>query len=318
MKLVDHPNKRFMAKFNRYEPYLQDHTATQYLRECDRKYFYRIVLGRDVVKQTYQTVLDWGSKYHKFREVLQKTNGDLQAAMSQALAMPLTVPEIGTPAYKFAYLNQERFMRSIALAYQHWETDQEQKKIQVISVEEPINVELPDGSFTSGRPDQMVMWNGALWVLDYKTTSKEKAYFQNERNPNDQTTRYIYMPSKLHSKPIGGIIYDVLFNINEPENPRASTKKKSYGPEIYRHIETRTPKELQEWEDGAIHLNKQLNLNRELDQWPKRESKQCSFCNYKFVCRKSNELAQMAELESSFVVRPWDHSNVNQEVLADT
>lgn len=314
MKLIDYPNKRFMARFNRYEPYLQDHTATQYLRECDRKYFYRIVLGRDVLKQTYQVVLDWGSAYHKFREILQKTNGGLQEALKAALAMPLAIPEQGTPSYKFAYLNRERQMRSFALAYQHWEKDQEQKKINVISVEEPINVELPDGSHSAGRPDEMVVWNGVLWVLDFKSTSKIQSIFASERNPNDQTTRYIYMPSKLHGKQIGGVIYDVLFNIEEPEKERV---KKDRGPTIYRHIEERTPSELKEWETNQIQLNVQLAANRKTDVWLKRESSQCKWCHYKFVCRKSNEMAQMAELETNFVVRPWDHENVSQEILND-
>src|SRR5687768_16378445 len=46
MDLETHSNRRFMVKYHRYEPKVRDSTAIRTLKECARKYFLAIVLGR--------------------------------------------------------------------------------------------------------------------------------------------------------------------------------------------------------------------------------------------------------------------------------
>lgn len=290
-----------MAKFPRFESILQDSTAMKLLKSCDRKYFYRIVLGFAPKVEKYQANLDWGSIRHKFREVLETSNGDLKLAMDKSLEIKVAPAEV-----KFEFMNDRtRLMNMLAVDFQSYELEKDQNKIITIpgSVEQPINVQLPDGSFSAGRVDKMVEWAGAIYDLDYKTSSKSEIMFSKEKDPDDQSTRYIYMLGKLHGKPVGGIIFDVLQNSKTVENIK------------YKHIVTKTPLQLNQWEKEQIHINKQLELNRSNDVWPMRESSQCAWCPYVWVCRQSNERGQMDKLENEYVRKPWDLTKVEQEEI---
>lgn len=292
-----------MAKFDRVETIYQDSTAMKYLKSCDRKYFYRIVLGFDVRKQKYQLNLDWGTARHKFREVLENTGGDIKAAMEAGLSVKLTIPDPRDyGAKKFDYLNKERLIKMFAIDYDLWEKEKAQNKIFVLHTEQPLNVQLPDGSIVAGRVDQGVEWAGQIWDRDWKTSSKDKAYFAGEKDPDDQASRYIYIFTKLHGQVVGGVIFDVIYNAKTIEN------------EHYTHIVSKTPKQLAQWEKEQIQVNRQLALNREHDTWPMREGN-CKFCEFRSVCTKPNELSQMAELESSYVKRPWNFQDPNGDEL---
>jgi hypothetical protein len=191
-------------------------------------------------------------------------------------------------------------MKSLATDYENWEKEKSQGKIKVLYIEQVLNTVLPDGSIVAGRIDQGIEWSGQIWDRDWKTSSKPKMIFADQKDPDDQATRYIYILSKLHGRLIGGVVFDVIYNT------------KTVGPESYTHLVQRTPKQLEQWEKEQIHLNKQLKLNRDSDVWPMREGK-CSFCEYKWVCRQSNEAAQVAKLESDFVKNPWDFTKVGDE-----
>lgn len=305
MKLFEHPNKWFMAKFDRHEPMVQDSTQMKELKQCDRKYFYRMVLGFVPRVTMYQVNLDWGNVRHKFRQILEETNGDVATAMEEGYKIKLSIPNPNSPAAKFTYLNKAAVTKAMGMDYARWIKEKEQGKIIVVpgSIEQPINCEMPDGSISGGRVDQMVMFNG-LWDRDWKTSSKPLKEFTKEKDPDDQATRYIYMISRLHGELIRGVMFDVLFTSN--------TKSEGLKMEHYVHTVSKTDKQLEMWEREQIHLNKQLNLNRDADIWPMREGKQCKFCDYAWVCRMNNEKAQMAKLESDYVVSPWNHLNVHQ------
>jgi len=296
MILVEHPNKKFMAEFDRYEPAIQDHTAMSVLKTCKRKYFLRIVLGRVFPKSQYQTVFDFGSAYHKFRELLE-TKG-YQEAIGYILNVKLTPAE---PNSKFAYLDNIRLLKSCQAAYDHWKKEKELNRIKVIAVEQPFNVQLPDGTFIGGRADQIVEWNGKLWGRDFKTTSKELSWFQRGLDPNDQATRYIYGESKLHGQQIEGIIFEAIYNT------------KTVGPKIYSALITKNKWQLDQWEREQVFNNRVLKTIREEDIWPMDDGYQCQFCDYAFVCRKSSEAAMVHELKSNYKLSPWDHSKVEQE-----
>lgn len=293
MEYIPHPNKSFMAKFDRVEPILQDSTGMKTFKECDRKYFYRIVLGFAPRKEQYQTNLDWGSVRHKFREVLEQTQS-LSEAMKAAMAVKIE-PD-AQKKYLFM-LDKRRLLEMLNLDFEKWEQEKAQGKIKVLYIEQPINVQLPDGTFSAGRIDQGVEWAGQIWDRDFKTSSKDITLFAKQKDPDDQATRYIYMLSKLHGKLIGGIIFDVIQNTD-------TIKSKPYN-----HLVTKTQSQLNQWEKEQVQINRQLAVNRQEDLWPMKEHN-CAWCPFTWVCRMPNETAQMAKLESDYVKRPWDLTKV--------
>lgn len=301
-----HHRRDFMAKFERHEPVMQDSTMMKELMECPRKFFYRIVLGRVPRTSRYQIVFDFGSAYHKFREILEDTfqkTGSADDAYKAAMAYVLSVnlPEDSSPYAKFSYLTNIRLIKTCQIAYDYWEKEKKLGRFKVLGIEQPINVQLPDGNYTSGRVDQIVDWSGQIWDRDWKTSSKDEKMFSAGVEPNDQATRYIYMLEKLHGKSVGGVIFEVIY------------QTKTVEPKIFVVPTQRTAAQLQHWETEQIMLNKILDMYRDQDFWPMHVFKtNCAWCDYAMVCRRPNEKSMMAVLEENYACKPWNHENVEQ------
>ena len=48
-----------------------------------------------------------------------------------------------------------------------------------------------------GRADQIVKWSGKVWGRDFKTSSKDGAFYQRQLDPNEQFTGYTYAEGKF-------------------------------------------------------------------------------------------------------------------------
>lgn len=289
---------RFMPEFERMEPLILDHTAVINAKQCLRKYFFAIVLGCQP-RGTPAPYFAFGSAYHKFREVLEESK-DFKTALLAALeyfdkATGGKNPEAGT---KWEFLTRERLMQSCAVAYKHYEKEKAQGKIEVIAIEQPFNVEIKDGEFTSGRFDQIVRWNGRLWGRDFKTTSKEGMYYQRGLDPNDQFTRYTYAEQKLAGQRVEGQIIEVMYNA-----------KKS-GPAITIYTSTRTQWQLDDWEQDELFMRETIRRAREQDVWPKHENS-CTFCQFHSTCKMGSEGSQKAKLKAEFTQKAWNNMTVH-------
>lgn len=301
MKLIEYDKEKikFMPKFNRYEPFFQDSTAMKLLMECRRKYALRIIFGRVPKFSPYQVVLDFGSHYHKFREILNKES--YTAAMKHVLSVSLPIPPQGN---KFEYLTDLRLIKSCKVASEYKQNEEKGGRIKVIAIEQPFNVSIGDGIFISGRADEIVEWNGHLWGRDFKSTSKDQATFSKGLDPNDQTIRYIVGESLLHGVNIKGIIFEGMYNT------------KTVGPKIYTVLSSRVKYQTDAWIAEQKINNRILNILREEDIWPMDVFKQnCAWCEYANVCRKTSEEAMAATLASDFDLKPWDSNNVDQSII---
>lgn len=319
MEIEEHlprEKRRFMAKYDRFEPKIRDSTAVRSFKTCPRKYFFEMVLGRTPKEEA--PYFSWGTSYHKFREALERAYGfghnkpprfD-EGHASEAFAI---ASEAGLkywkkhgrdqePDSKYAYMTTERLLKSFIHAYKHWSREKMQGRIEVIAVEFPFNVQLADGSFTSGRGDQLVRWNGKVWGRDFKTSSQNMSFYQRSLEPNDQFTRYTLAEGKLTGELIQGQFIEVLYN-GKP------TQKDPKGPEIHEFTTSRTSSQLAQFEHEQTVINKMLTVCRENDTYPAFEPA-CPFCPFHSVCTKSTEGAMMAQLEAHFMVRPWDNTKV--------
>lgn len=321
METVQYPNKKFMVKFQRYEPVVQDHTAMIAFKTCQRMYFYRFVLGFQS-KETPQ-FFGFGSCYHKFREVLdsewlklkpadhktigQELDWQLTAftkAMNAAVAYwdkkKMRDPIVGD---KFDFLTKGRLLESCTVAFKAWQKEKQQGRVEILAVEQNFVIQLPGGIKVGGKVDVFLRWNGKMWVRDYKTSSAEQdAYFIRTLDPNDQFMRYTWAGSELSGEQVNGVLVDVMYNA------KGTKKTPKKGPEIHTHMSSRSSKQIEQWVKEQVHLNRQLEINRESDIWP-MEEKSCRYCPFHSVCSKASEFAQMAKLEAEFKVEPWDCTN---------
>lgn len=300
------PTRQFMSKYDRVEPLILDATAITEYKDCPRRYFFKIVLGF-TPKET-AVYFTFGTAYHKFREELELTK-DFMSGVRRALAYWDKVqgddPVVGTS--KFDFMTRLRLLQSMKVGFDHWTKEKANGNIEVLSVEQPFNVELTPGSGhrTSGRFDQIIRWNGKVWGRDFKTTSKPLAFYDRGITPNDQFTRYTYAESLLAGERVQGQLIEVLYN-------SAGTKKAKGtdgGPIIKPFVASRTDFELQDWLEDELFLRESLQRSREADRWPKNE-KSCTFCIFHSTCKLGTEAAQMNKLNAEFEIREWDNTKV--------
>lgn len=313
MNLRPHPKPyRFFAEFERFEPEVLDHTAVIAAKECLRKYFFQVVLG-STGKGEQAPYFGFGSSYHKFREVLEigfleSTNLDNKfnkvelyypKALTEAVSYYNKAFPRGIAAGdKWDFLSIERLISSCKKSYEWWKTEKLAGKIEVLAVEQPFNIELYAGEYTGGRFDQIIRWHGKVYGRDFKTSSKEGAYYSRGIDPNDQFTRYTYSEQKLAGTRVEGQIIEVLYN------------SKKAGPVITPYVAGRSQWQLDDWEADEKFMRETISRAREQDRWPKQEH-HCTFCQFHSVCKMGTEGAQKAKLRQEFNQKAWDFMTVH-------
>lgn len=307
---------RFMSKFARYEPVVLSSTSWKEYEDCPRKYFFSIVLG--FKGKTWHPPFVWGIAYHKFREVLSKVYGygdntppkfdedKARQAYKDAYmeGMEYWIKNShSTVGTKWDFMTVERLSNSFLYAFKYWKDERQRGNIKVLEVEQILIVQLPDGSYTSARIDELIEWNYRIWGRDFKTTSWSLDMYDRGLNPNDQFTRQSYIESKIVGKPVDGVVVEPLFNAKP-------TKKDTKGPIIQRFLANRTDWEMEQWEKDEIQDRKTLKMYREEDNYPQRET-HCFRCHFRSVCCRPSEQSQMAQLEQLFEIKHYD--NVTSE-----
>ena len=292
MEFTPHPNVKFMARFPRVEPLARDHSSMKLAKDCMLKYFFQVVLGfRE--KSTPQYFV-YGGAYHKFKEVLEQSKGDIKLAAESAITYFMKRggnPPVGT---KYDHLTVQRLVKSFGLAFKSWEKEKSQGRIEVLAIEQIATVPLPNGGpLISGKLDQIVRWNQKVWGRDFKTSSKNSAWFSRGLSPNDQMIRYTYIESQLCGEPVQGQIVEVLFN------------SKKEGPKIEEFLAAFTRGEIDRWIAEQIEWERTLQRARETNIWPRNEN-HCVYCPFHSVCKRPTEAAMMAALENDYVMKPHD------------
>lgn len=304
--MKEYPRK-FLPNLPRFEPESMDHTATKEFKTCPRRYFYRMVLGRTTPDGKWESVFAWGSALHKYLEVLYETGDEGNAAM-QCLKL-FRAPTND----KFAFQSKERLFETMGALLKMYKQEKANNIIQVISVEQPFKIKFPDGITIGGRFDQIIKWNGRLWIRDWKTTSKIKQYFAQGLEPNDQAIRYIYAASVLsfgmdeHGYPLK-VVDGVLFP--------AITNMKTVGPTIENVPSTRSLTQVKEWVEDQKHIHKMMQICREEDTWPKHEVA-CTFCPFRGVCNQPSQPAMENMLKTHHLLQPWKHEEVDQKEVQE-
>lgn len=298
MEVLTPITKRFMTKYERHEPKVRDNTSIITAKTCLRKYFLQIVLGfRPKVTPQY---FAFGSAYHKFREVLEKTSSKLDGlkAAGNYWEKNGKEPTVGTP---YDFLTGKRLLASCMVAFEHWEKERAGGQIKVIASEQFFQVVLSDGvTCIGGRADQILRWNGKLWGRDFKTSSKMGQYYQRTLEPNNQFTLYTLAEGKLVGERCVGQLVEVMYNT------------KNEGPKVIPFMSTRTEDQLARWESELIFFERILTLCRENDVYPMEEA-HCPFCPFHSVCKSPTEGAMMAQLEANFTQVPWNYENPGGE-----
>lgn len=285
----------------RVEPTVTDHSALKLYKECPRKYFYRIVLGYDE-KET-SIILTWGNALHKFWEILEKTykvspvlapDGapfkTAVAATREFWAKEAKPAQLGT---KYDYMTEANLIYMMKACYDYWVAEKKLNKIKVVDIERGFCLRLPSGMVTSGRIDQILSWNGRLWIRDWKTTSKNRFIFQTMLEPNDQITRYTWALSQLSGEAVQGAMLVAMYRTKNEE------------ADLRDFHTTRNSFQIEVWLEDQASWKQKLDWSRDTDNYPMNET-QCGFCKYKKICETPSAGGQESQLKSLFKYNPWN------------
>ena len=317
METITPFKQTFMADLKRHEPAARDSTAIVHAKKCLRLYFYRIVLGY-TDRQT-KPYFRFGSAYHVFMEVLEKSwydpiakIGDKdhknEAHVDKAIKAAMTRfgkndPPVGS---RWDFQTSGKLMASCLKAYKKWKNEKKVGAIEVVGIEQEFEIVLKDGKTRrGGKADQFVKWNSELGGKDFKTSSLTYNKFERGIDPNDQFDGYLLGLSRLADEHVGFLLVDTLFN-------RKPTKSDVGGPEIKVYTVTKTPYQLNKFEEECIFVESLIDKAREEDIWPMNQS-HCWNCIMRSVCKKGTERSQMNQLEAEFRVEPWDYKTLGQQ-----
>ena len=303
-----------MSKFERFEPLARDSTAIAAFKQCDRKYFFQIVLGFRVPKDGVMIYLPFGSCYHVFRHQLElqfKIHGIMD--MDKCLLPAWEEAKKGWPgdpklgSNKWDYLTESYLLIACVVAFNFWKKEKTQGLYEILAVEQSFEVMLDDERTSGGRADQILRWNGDPWGRDFKTTGKTPQWYERgDLDPKDQFIRYTHGESGLIGEEVKGQIVEVLFH-------RKVTKFSDGKPFIRPFIVAYTPSQVERWKKEQIIVEKQIDIDREEDVWPAKETF-CSHCDYHSVCKMGTERGMAAKLQQSFIQKHWDFKNIDNTV----
>ena len=303
----------FLPEIKRYEPVVISHSSMDAWKKCNRLFLLSVIMG--FRSRGKSPVFGWGIAYHLFREGLEKYYGFgvdtpnnydsekareafIKAATQATKYFMLNVGDqpVGT---MFEYMTMARFQESMKFAFDRWKIEKQTGRINVVAVEQLLTVEVVPGIYTSARIDQLVEVGTRSWGKDFKTTKKSLDFYENGVTPNDQFTRQTYIESKLTGK-VDGVLVDVLFNSKD-------TKTRKNGPEIRVFPASRTDYDLRDWEKDELMQREFMQISREKDHYPKNET-YCRYCQFRTVCSRASDNAQLTELKSKFEISHFDNS----------
>jgi len=249
---IEHTKVEFMPEFERMEPKARDHTSVIAFKDCPRKYFYSIVLG--FTDKNPPQFFKFGTAYHKFREVLEKTfmeTDDIPTSVSAGMEAGIESfgPTDPPVTDKYGFLTRQRLMASMMYVAKLWKKEKKDGKIKVLGVEQPFEIVLADGATTrGGKADQFIKWNGMFYGRDFKTSSGSSGWYDRRIDPNDQFTGYTLGLQKLSNQPVQGLIVDVLFNT------------KTIAPKVQQFIASRSQWQLRQWEKEQGVVEQSITL----------------------------------------------------------
>lgn len=318
---------KYFKKCERVEPLILDSSAYLDFKICPRLFFYKIVLGYRPKNSSLH--LDWGTAYHKFREVLdleykearkglQGSNNEfcVSAPFAPAYKAAMQIwlklqPKDPNPEEYFGFMTRSRLHETLMYAYKHWVREKQLARTEVLATEQLFNIIVKGEVRRSGKCDQLILRDGEFWVRDFKTTTKDVEQFQRTLEPNDQFTGYTIAGGELSGEKVKGVVVEVLFNKKKHKTDRG---KSEVGPLIYEFTTQRTEEQLAQWKVEQVIVEQQIDICRQNDVWPQYDNSltNCKFCAYHRPCSMSNEDAAEYNLRNFYTFNPHDHTKFGE------
>lgn len=180
-----------------------------------------------------------------------------------------------------------------------------------------------------GRLDAIVQsqHDGAIYVLDHKTTGRLTPYWTEKFRNDSQMSGYVWAAQKTLGMTVVGVYINAIEYSKLPDSPRKCAKHgvqyAECGPLHMKSellIYTRSPDQLEEWRQGALKLaRKYRELIRTVPDLPALLTETrlegtftgaCGFCAFSKFCQANRPLHYAS---SMLVHQPWRPFKLDQE-----
>lgn len=316
-------NSENNSSFSSSIPNLQiawDSTSLGTFKECPRKYFYTMILGRTSHAENVHLV--FGAHYHAALERYdhgRSAGMDHEAALHVAVRYCYEATVKRLPGGKFVPWNSDdknknrwTLMRSVVWYLEQFKNDplrtiqlDNGKPAVELSFRYETNFSAPDGQpfVICGHIDRLVEYSGSIYFLDRKTSKNAIGEdFFKKFSPDNQMSLYDFSGNVIWKEGVKGGILD------------AAQVMVTFS-RYQRGFLRRTPKQREEWyQDAAWWINLAADCAVE-NNWPMNDKSCGNYggCPFREICAKGPE-TRMQWLNGMTVERKWDPLVVRGDV----
>jgi len=277
------------------EERIWDNSTISCFQTCRRKYYYQYV--RHLRPKVKGTALLFGSAVHDALDVYYK-NADREQGAVLAIAKFKEVYSTPEGDFLRTVENGVKLLTHYFLKYKH-------EPFTVVGKPEEGFV-FPIGSILyGGRLDLPVEWDGQLWIMEHKTTSRLTSSYFNQYELDKQPTGYIIALEEFAGRKCSGCIINVL----EPwkEVKRVTAKTKQPGDHFLRKPLTRSEELKDRFRYNVQAIVRDIKWCEEHDEYQEAEKKEACFY-YNRNC-PFMQLCQYGEndriIKRDYVVEKW-------------
>ncbi len=251
--------------------------------------------------------IEYGTGYHTFRETLEQLynqwvikeerplDDNLILLYETAFAVATKEWEDPPLEHKKSYLDLGRLRKACEESFKMWVDEKKQGYYKIIGSETSFEIPLPSGRLFTGKMDQLLEWNGRLWIRDFKTLGRKEDW-KLKFNPDHQFTGYVWAAEQLSGRAVDGVIVDIVYNI------------KTKGPEFHPVLANRTAEDIENWLEWVEHEYDNRERAIETGVWPMRTSSCNDYagCFFRTCCSLGSWKAMEEWLLEKTIWSVWD------------
>ena len=283
--------------------YAWDSTSLGLLKECPRKYFYKMIAGWDRTTKSHHLI--FGQLLHTGLEIYDKVSTSLLAdgivsddaheeAVHAAIGHILRESISYQPGEKKGKEDKAKtrvnLIRVLVWYFEHYGKN-DNNKVVILSngkpaVELSFKVSIDNGLVICGHLDKLVTFGRDTYVQDHKSTSSTvtgssaRTFFRGF-NPSNQMSLYPAGAYLAYNIPVRGVIIDAIqIGVNLTEFGRDIT---------HRHMA-----QMDEFLESIYQWRKFAEICTETNNWPMNETSCGNYggCEFRDICARSPQVRE--------------------------
>ena len=265
-----------------------DFTSMDCFLTCRRKYEYRIQRG--LVGMAPPTAAEFGRCIHAALDVWY-VDRNLEKCLQAFVEMFKADPD-----------DDKRTPVMGCWILKNYHEKYQDQPFKVLSTEQEFTIDLPWHKKLIGRIDKIIEWDGAMWVMDHKTTSSLGDAYMKMHTPNMQFTGYVYAANKLGFKCQGVLVDAILVAKGLLE---ASSRAKL--TPLRRDFAYRSAGDIEEYLRTIYDIQQDIELCENSNWWYPNHASCTDYgeCPYRKICKESAEYRERI-ITNDYRVKHWD------------